>query len=168
MRIARSPGRQSRRWRRSPQPNAQTSLLRLSDISANRVSTAANRVSTSANPRVDRSEPFLVVVPDWVFDYTSSRPLALGPSLVIDGQIWHRAISEAPAYLRIPQRVVQLPHDRAAEGGCQTTQSLTRSRRDVMNELPLRTVAEMVELFDEMNAHLESSTPEGTRYVLGL
>ena len=37
-----------------------------------------------------------------------------------------------------------------------------------MNELPLRTVAEMVELFDEMNAHLESSTPEGTRYVLGL
>ncbi len=37
-----------------------------------------------------------VVVPDWVFDYTSPRPLALGPSLVIDGQIWHRAISEAP------------------------------------------------------------------------
>ena len=37
-----------------------------------------------------------------------------------------------------------------------------------MNELPLRTVAEMVELFDEMNAHLESSTPEGTRYILSV
>ena len=35
-----------------------------------------------------------------------------------------------------------------------------------MNELPLRTVAEMVELFDELNGHLEASTPEGTRYVL--
>ena len=29
-----------------------------------------------------------------------------------------------------------------------------------MNELPLRTVAEMVQLFDELNIHLESSTPE--------
>ena len=35
-----------------------------------------------------------------------------------------------------------------------------------MNELPLRTVAEMVELFDEMNNHLESSTPEADA-VLG-
>ncbi|MCY4457289.1 MAG: hypothetical protein OXB90_04970 [Acidimicrobiaceae bacterium] len=37
-----------------------------------------------------------VVVPEWVFDYTSPRPLTLGPSLVIDGQIWHQAVSEAP------------------------------------------------------------------------
>ena len=35
-----------------------------------------------------------------------------------------------------------------------------------MNELPLRTFAEMTELFNEVNSLLESSTPEGTRYRL--
>ena len=39
--------------------NAQTSLLRLSDSSANRVSTAANRVSIAAKPGVDRRELLL-------------------------------------------------------------------------------------------------------------
>ena len=37
-----------------------------------------------------------VAVPEWVFEYRSPQPLALGSSLVIDGRIWERAVDEAP------------------------------------------------------------------------
>ena len=37
-----------------------------------------------------------IAVPEWVFDYRSEQPLALSASLVLNGEVWHRSVSESP------------------------------------------------------------------------
>lgn len=38
-----------------------------------------------------------VAVPEWVFGYRSEQPLALAASIVVNGKVWHRSVSESPA-----------------------------------------------------------------------
>ncbi|MDE0701004.1 MAG: hypothetical protein OXH61_09815 [Acidimicrobiaceae bacterium] len=38
-----------------------------------------------------------ITVPEWVFDYRSEQPLALAASVVFNGEVWHRSVSESPA-----------------------------------------------------------------------